>query len=199
LDEAGYKPGADGVREGKCDGQDVKLSFKHATTAGNQLRANVQTLVQENLKDIGVEFTPDNAQSSIVFASFADGGTFTTGKYELGGYTTGFVAGGDPSPSDNFKLSGIPTEKNPSGGNSYHLDDPELNQLSLDQEQAGDPAKRKEIIYKMQQIIYDKAYVIPMYARLAITAASKRVTGMKMVPDNIFDVFTNAWEWDVAQ
>ncbi len=199
LDEAGYKVGADGIREGKCDGKDVKLSFKHATTAGNQLRANVQTLVQENLKEIGIEFTPDNVKSSILFASYADGGTFTTGKYELGGYTTGFVAGGDPSPSDNFKISGIPTEKNPSGANAYHLVDKELDKLSADQEKVSDTAKRLAIIQKMQKIMYDKAYVIPMYARLAITAHAKRVTGMKMVPDNIFDVFTNSWEWDVTQ
>lgn len=199
LDEAGYKVGADGVRVGKCDGKEAKLSFKHATTAGNSLRANVQTLVQENLKDIGVEFTPDNVKSSILFASFADGGTFTTGKYEMGGYTTGFVAGGDPSPTDNFKISGIPTEKNPSGANAYHLVDKELDKLSADQEKAGDPAARLKIIQKMQKIMYDKAYVIPMYARLAITAHNKRVTGMKMVPDNIFDVFTTSYEWDVAQ
>ena len=197
LDEAGYKVGADGIREGKCDGKDVKLAFKHTTTAGNELRANVQTLVQENMKDIGIEFTPDNKKSSIVFASWADGGSFAKGEYELGGYTTGFVAGGDPSPSDNFKVSGIPTEKSPSGGNNYHLIDKDLDSLSLAQEKEGDPAKRLAIIQKMQKIMYDKAYVIPMYARLAITAANKRVTGMKMVPDNIFDVFTNSWEWDV--
>ena len=199
LDDAGYKPGSDGIRVGKCDGKDVKLSFKHATTAGNTLRANVQTLVQENLKNIGIEFTPDNVQSSVLFASYTDGGTFTTGKYELGGYTTGFVAGGDPSPSDAFKISGIPTEKNPAGGNNYHLVDKDLDQLSADQEKASDPAARKAIIDKMQQIIYDKSYVIPMYARLSITAHSKKVTGMKMVADNIFDVFTNSWEWDVSQ
>ena len=199
LDDAGYKVGADGIRAGQCGGKEVKLSFKHTTTSGNQLRANVQTLVQENLKQIGVEFIPDNKTSDIVFASWADGGTFTKGDYELGGYTTGYVTGGDPGGVvDAFKISGIPSEKNPSGGNNYHLADADLDRLSTEQEQTSDPAKRKEIIDEMQKIIYDKAYVIPMYARLTVTAANKRVLNVKVVPDNIADAFTNSWEWDIA-
>ena len=76
--------------------------------------------------------------------------------------------------------------------------DKELDKLSADQEKASDPAARLKIIQQMQKIMYDKAYVIPMYARLAITAHNKKVTGMKMVPDNIFDVFTTSYEWDVT-
>ena len=200
LDEAGFKPGADGIRTGQCDGKEAKLSFKHTTTSGNQLRANVQTLVQENLKEIGVEFTPDNKTSDIVFASWTDGGTFTKGEYEMGGYTTGFVAGGDPGGFfDAFKISGIPSETNPAGGNNYHLIDEDLDRLSAEQEKTSDPAKRKEIIDEMQKIMYDKVYVIPMYARLTVDVFNKRVTGIKMVSDNIFDIFTNTWEWDVTQ
>jgi len=40
LDAAGYKPGADGIRHGMCNGVDTKLSFNFETTT-KQLREDV--------------------------------------------------------------------------------------------------------------------------------------------------------------
>jgi peptide/nickel transport system substrate-binding protein len=194
LDEAGYKAGADGIRAGKCDGKDAKLSFRHSTTTPNQLRANVQAIVQQNLKDIGIEFIPDNKPSDVLFDTFTNNGTLTSGSYELGGYTTQFVNGGDPDPSDNFMISGIPTAE-ANGGNYYRLEDAELDALSKEQAGVADPAKRLEIIRKMQKVMYDKAYVIPMYARLSVSASTKRVIGLKPGPTT--DQVWNPYEWDV--
>ena len=44
LDEAGWKPGADGVRE--KDG--VRLEFTNSTTAGNHVREQAQQFLQQN-------------------------------------------------------------------------------------------------------------------------------------------------------
>jgi peptide/nickel transport system substrate-binding protein len=197
LDEAGYMPGADGIREGKCGGKTVKLSFKHMTTSGNELRANVQTLVQQNLKDIGVEFIPDNKPSDTLFATFAENGPLAVGDYEIGGFTTSFVNGGDPDPTDYFKLDGIPTKQAPNGNNWYRLEDAELDKLSTEQATIVDVAKRTEIIKQMQKIMYDKAYVIPMYARLNIDPTNKRITGVKPSASGL--IYWNIWEWDVTQ
>ncbi len=196
LDEAGYKAGADGIRVGQCNGKEAKLSFRHSTTTPNALRANVQAIVQQNLKDVGIEFTPDNKPSAVLFDTYANNGTLTSGSYELGGYTTQFVNGGDPDPSDNFMISGIPTT-DANGGNYYRLEDAELDALSKEQASVADPAKRLEIIRKMQKVMYDKAYVIPMYARLGVSAAVKRVTGLKPGPTT--DQMWNSYEWDVTQ
>ena len=196
LDEAGYKASADGIRVGKCGGKDAKLSFRHSTTTPNQLRANVQAIVQQNLKDIGIEFTPDNKPSDVFFDTFANNGTLTSGGYELGGYTTQFVNGGDPDPGDNFMISGIPTAE-ANGGNYYRLEDEELDKLSKEQASVADPAKRLAIIRQMQKVMYDKAYVIPMYARLSVSASTKRVTGLKPGPTT--DQVWNPYEWDVTQ
>ena len=116
MDEAGYKPGADGVREGKCDGQkcEANRSSHNTTTAATQLRANVQTLVQENLKDIGVEFTPDNKRSpQLCLPASPMAARSPPANMRWVAIPRASWAGGDPSPSDNFKLSGIPTAKNP--------------------------------------------------------------------------------------
>ncbi len=194
LDEAGYKPGDDGIRVGQCGGKDIKLSYKHSTTTPNQLRADVQTLVQQNLKDIGIEFTPDNKPSDVLFDSFANNGTLSSGNYELGGFTTQFVNGGDPDPGDYFKAAGIATAEG-EGNNSYRLIDADLERLSNEQAGIADPDARKAIILQMQKIMYDKAYVIPMYARLDIVVTTKRVSGVRM--SSTSSGFWNAQEWDI--
>jgi peptide/nickel transport system substrate-binding protein len=196
LEEAGYKPGADGIREGQCNGKNVRLSYKHSTTTPNQLRADVQTLVQQNLKDIGIEFTPDNKPSDVLFDSFANNGTLSAGAYELGGFTTQLVNGGDPDPADYFKESGIPT-KDGEGNNAYRLIDAELDKLSKEQAGIADPVKRTAIIKQMQQIIHEKAYFIPMYARLDIIVTTKRVQNFKMGATS--SGFWNSHEWDISQ
>jgi peptide/nickel transport system substrate-binding protein len=197
LDQAGYKPGSDGIRAGTCGGKPVKLSFKHMTTSGNELRQNVQTLVQQNLKDVGIEFIPDNKPSDTLFGLYADNGPLATGDYEMGGFTTSFVNGGDPDPTDYFRLGGIPTKDQPNGNNWYRLEDAEIDKLSQEQAKLPDLAARTEIIKKMQKIMYDEAYVIPMYARLNVDAANKRITGIK--PSATALIYWNVWEWDVTQ
>ncbi len=198
LDEAGYKPGADGIREGECNGQKVRLSFKHQTTSGNELRANVQTLVQQNLKDIGVEFMPDNKPSDVLFATFSENGPLAAGQYDLGGFTTSFISRRRPRPDRLLQAVRHP-----------HPGEPERQQLVpaggqgpgpavVEQVKEVDMAKRTAIIKEMQKIMYDQAYVIPMYARLNVDAANKRITGIK--PSATGLIFWNiGWEWDVTQ
>ena len=59
LDEAGWKPGADGIREKNG----VKLRLKYSTTSGNKLREDSQVLAVEDLKAIGVDLFIENAPS----------------------------------------------------------------------------------------------------------------------------------------
>ena len=93
-------------------------------------------------------------------------------------------------------ISGIPTAE-ANGGNYYRLEDEELDKLSKEQASVADPAKRLAIIRQMQKVMYDKAYVIPMYARLSVSASTKRVTGLKPGPTT--DQVWNPYEWDVTQ
>ena len=51
LDEAGWLPGADGIRA--KDG--VRLSFANSTTSGAHLREQAQQFIQQTLAEIGVE------------------------------------------------------------------------------------------------------------------------------------------------
>ena len=48
-----------------------RLAFDHITTTGNQLRENVQLLIQQNFKDIGAEMTIKNQPTDQLFGSYA--------------------------------------------------------------------------------------------------------------------------------
>jgi len=162
LDEAGYKPGADGIREGQCDGQTVKLSFRFDTT-DKQIREDIAVAAQDDLLKIGVDFKPTFTPAGTFFATYPEDGILPTGKFDMAGYTTGFYP--DPYPTTGDWNCDIPSKDNPSGTNNYHLCDPQIVKLLDDLNATADPAKRKVAVDALQKYIYDNALMIPMYAR----------------------------------
>jgi len=64
LEEAGWKAGADGMRE--KDG--VKASFTILTTSGNTLRQKSTQIIQSNLKDVGIDVQLNYQPSSVTFS-----------------------------------------------------------------------------------------------------------------------------------
>jgi peptide/nickel transport system substrate-binding protein len=144
LDEAGYTDAdGDGIREGECNGETVKLSFTHQTTTPNQLRADVQAAAAQNLLDIGIELIPDNKSPDILFAGFAADGPLASGKFVLAGYTTSIIP--DPDPRNTFSCSGIPTTEAPDGENWYRMCFPELDAMMAEQVTIADPVARADI------------------------------------------------------
>ena len=66
LDEAGWVPGADGIRA--KDG--VRLSFANSTTSGDHLREQVQQFLQQTFAEIGVEMTISNLPAAVMWGDF---------------------------------------------------------------------------------------------------------------------------------
>jgi peptide/nickel transport system substrate-binding protein len=162
LDDAGYKPGTDGIRVGKCDGKDVKLSFGFKTTT-KQIRVDIALAAQADLKKIGIEFKPEHMPAGTFFGTYSDGGPLPTGNYDMAGYTTGYYP--DPYPSGGDWLCDVPSKDNPGGTNNYHDCDPDLVKLFEAVNATADPAARKVAIDAVQKYIYDNSLVVMMYAR----------------------------------
>jgi len=191
LDTAGYKVGADGIRVGKCNGVDTKLSFNFETTT-KQLRQDVATAVQGMLKQIGVEFKPNFVPAGTFFGNYAAGADMATGKFDMAGYTTGFY----PDPyTDNFLCSTVVSKQNQGGDNNYHLCDPQLDKLFAAVNASADPAVRKTAIDAVQQYLYDNALVIPMYARANVMAYQDRL----ILPptSGLGGMLGDTFDWDV--
>jgi peptide/nickel transport system substrate-binding protein len=66
LDEAGWKVGPDGIRV--KDGE--RLSFKLITNQGNETRKDIATLVQDNLKGIGVDVQVEIYEWAVFISRF---------------------------------------------------------------------------------------------------------------------------------
>lgn len=193
LDEAGYTLGADGIRAGDCNGENVKLSFNFETTTA-PIRIDIATAAQADLAKIGVEFTPIHTPAGTFFGQYVDGGPLTTGNYDMGGYTTGFY----PDPYTNsYKCEEIPTAENPSGNNWYHLCDPALSDLIESSLGTVDPAARKAILDEAQAYIAENYYVIMMYARANVFGSTPRFQFGATGGDS--HMFWQAETWDVTE
>lgn len=194
LEEAGWKPGSDGIRE--KDGVRMKLEF--GTTSGNKLREKTQQLIQEQLKTIGIQLEIKNVPSDQLFASWDKNGARKRGKYDILMWTT--EPGIDPASHirNYFHSSNIPTDANKGGGANYsRWKNAEVDKAIDEAEASTDPAKRAAAY----QVVNDKLRAdvpqILLYNRLNIDAFKKTIVGHK---PNIWSQTWLAWnaeEWTV--
>jgi peptide/nickel transport system substrate-binding protein len=194
LDGLGWKPGPDGIRQ--KDGQ--RLAFDHTTTSGSQLRENVQLLIQQNFKDVGVEMNIKNQPTDQLFGSYAAGGVWARGTFQMGGWTTGINLP-DPDLSSHYLSKEIASEQNPAGAQSYRYSNPRLDTLFGQQATELDPAKRKAIFDQIQQIVHDDYICIWLYDSTAAWGVLSRVKNFENTVRAPFGGFHwRAEEWDIA-
>ena len=72
LDKAGWVPGQDGIRV--KDGE--RFAFTLITNNGNVIRSDIATLVQENLRAIGIEVTVEMYEWAVFLKRFVNQGEF---------------------------------------------------------------------------------------------------------------------------
>ncbi|MGQ9598255.1 MAG: peptide ABC transporter substrate-binding protein [Anaerolineae bacterium] len=188
LDEAGWKDtDGDGIRD--KDGK--KLSFTHSTTAGNQVRENLQVFFQQNLKDIGVEMVIQNYPAATLFGGCADNGIFGQSKFDMIGFTNK-PASIDLAQewADFFLCDAVKNcETNPAGTNSWGYCDEETDAALKCAIGEVDPDKRLACIKEAQKLIYEDYVALYVYDRLDVYAANKRIGGFNPT------VF-GSWTWN---
>ncbi|MFT4038047.1 MAG: peptide ABC transporter substrate-binding protein [Thermomicrobiales bacterium] len=194
LDEAGWVPGADGIRE--KDGK--RLSFTHGTTSGNQTRETIQALAQANWKDVGAEMTITNQPASKFFGGFNDGGGWLDRTIDMVGFTNG-LASSDPNLRPFWHTESIPTVDEPGGFNHSGLSNPDLDDLLDAQIIELDPAKRTDLLKQAQVIIHEEVPMIPMYDRVVINSIADAVKGVNSSPfGSISGLVWNVEDWSVS-
>jgi len=194
LDKLGWKPGSDGIRV--KDGQ--KLSFTNITTSGNQLRENVQLLVQQNFKDVGAEMTIQNQRSSELFGSYSAGGLWARGSYQMGGWSQG-IALPDPDISARYLTKEIPSDANPSGASQYRYSNPDVDKLFGQAAIELDPEKRKALFFKVQEVMRDEYEFIWLYNTTASWGLQTKVKNFDQTVKTPFGGFHwRAEAWDIG-
>ncbi len=192
LDEAGWVPGPDGIREKNG----MKLRLKITTTTGNKLREMVQQVLVSMLRKVGIEFYIENVPSSVLFGSWANDADRKKGRYDILMYTTG--PGIDPHQQFEgyFHSRNIPTEAN--GGSGYNYTRHRDAELDKWLETAGASAsleKRAEAYRMAQARVAEIVPHIYLYRRLTVHAFRNQVKGWKPSGYGIIDAVAT---WNVA-
>jgi peptide/nickel transport system substrate-binding protein len=192
LDQAGWKPGSDGIRQ--KDG--TRLRLKITTTTGNKLREMVEQVLVAQMKAVGIEFYIENVPSSVLFGSWSNDADRKKGRYDILMYTTG--PGIDPHQQYEgyFHSKNIPTEAN--GGSGYNYTrhrDAELDKWLDLAGKAPSMEKRAEAYRKAQERVAEIVPHIYLYRRVNVHAFRNNVKGWKPNGYGIIDAVVT---WNVA-
>ncbi|MES3038298.1 MAG: peptide ABC transporter substrate-binding protein [Bdellovibrionota bacterium] len=161
LDEAGWKPGPDGIRV--KDGKRLSLNFQ--TTAGNKVRELVQVYLQEQWKQIGVEVSIKNEQARVFFSE-----TTKKRKFDMAMYA--WMASPENSPRSTQHSKSIPAEKNGySGQNQPGWINAGVDKAIDDLDVEFDAGKRKSLVEGIAKAYTEDVPVIPLYYRADISVA----------------------------
>lgn len=171
LDEAGWKVGADGYRA--KDGKKLSLTFM--TTAGNKTRELVQTYLQEQWKQVGVEIVIKNEPAKVFFGE-------TTSKRKFNGMVMyAWVSSPENNPRSTLSTGAIPNNKNGFSGQNYPgWANPSMDKAidAMDLEFNG--KKRLELAWEMQKQYTTDVPVLPLYYRSDISVVPKSLKNYKM-------------------
>ncbi|KQX40657.1 ABC transporter substrate-binding protein [Devosia sp. Root436] len=179
LDEAGWLPGADGIRA--KDG--VRLSFANSTTSGAHLREQAQQFIQQTLAEIGVEMTISNLPSAVMFGDFWALSQFDTA---ISGIT--YLIGADPDVTNRFHTKSIAAQGG-RGSNNAQYSNAEVDALLEEGSRTFDPEARREIYFRIQEIIRRDLPFLPLFANTSVFGHKGSVGGF--IPNS--NTRTESW------
>lgn len=179
LDAAGWKPGGDGIRSKNG----VRLAFSNSTTAGNHLREQVQQLLQQDFRQIGVAMTIRNLPPAVMWGDY-----WIQSKFETAIVGINFMTGPDPDASGYFASTAIAV-KTGAGQNTMQYANPEVDRLLIEGATELDQTKRAPIYRKLQEVLRGDLAFLPQHQYALIEGTKARLFGYQ---PNI-NVRLNTW------
>ncbi len=188
LDEAGFKAGADGLRS--KDGQPLRFTLH--STAGDRLREQVEQLLAQWWRAVGVDVVIQNQPAKLLF-----GETIRHRKFDS---MVMFTWTKEPNKVDEtyWRCDQKPTDKNAFQGRNYPgFCSPVVDQLLDEASRTLDPEQRRALHRKIAAVIMDEVPMIPLYDRVDVSVVPKNFIGWR--PTGMLQsVAWNAWEWHWA-
>jgi len=172
LDAAGWKRGADGIRE--KNGIKLKLGFQ---TSINQPRQKTQAIVKQACQKAGIELELKAITASVFFSSdVANPDTYTKFYNDLQMYTT-TMPQADPGVFMNqFCSWEVSTKANKwQGRNITRWQNAEYDKAYRDAESELDPVKRAALFIRMNDLAIENQVVIPVVFRPRVAAVSAKL------------------------
>lgn len=185
LDEAGWKVGKDGYRF--KDGKRLSLIFQ--TTAGNKTRELVQTYLQEQWKQVGIEVVIKNEPAKVFF-----GDTMSKRKFSAMAMYA-WVSSPENNPRSTFYSKSIPSDSNGFSGQNYPgWVNAEVDKIIDAIDVEFNPKKRLDLARTLQKHYTQDVPVLPLYYRVDLAILPKNMKGYR-VPGHQFSETTAVEKW----
>ncbi len=173
LDEAGWKKGADGIRE--KDGKKLKYVFQ---TSINAPRQKTQAIIKQACQRAGIELELKSVTASVFFSSdVANPDTYTKLYCDMEMYTQ-TQPQPDPERFLNQCVSWEVASKENKwlGRNVSRYTDPEADKAYKAAQTELDPAKRAALLIKVNEIFCEANIFLPIISRTVVGAAANNLT-----------------------
>lgn len=189
LDEAGLKPGPDGVR---VDGSGKRVSLSLASSSENPEVESTLRLVQQAFAEVGVDSHLELSPFKVFF-----GEGVRKRRYPHLAYLAWTL---DPSSMGTqlWRSDRIPTEDNGfKGQNTTGFRNAEVTALLAEADGTVELARRQALLGRVQQILRDELPAIPLSFKPVIVVHRRGVTGL-LPTGGIAPLAWNAHLWRVA-
>lgn len=171
LDGAGWRRGADGIRE--KDGRKLRLLFQ---TSINSVRQKVQALFKQSCAKAGIELEL-KAVTPAVFFSSDSGNSDTNAKFWADLQMFAFTRVPDPDRYMQLFVSWEASNKANKwqGLNQARWSNPEYDRLFRASEIELDPVKRAALFIRMNDLVCSEGHVVPVVVRPDVAALGRTV------------------------
>ena len=198
LDDAGWALGADGVRT-KAG---IRAKIAIMSTTGNRLREQIQQVLIDRWRDVGVEATIRNIPSSALTASWSSGGARKRGEFDIVLANLGLGSSGATDPqaylSQRHRCDAIPRGQNRGAGSNFErFCDPRIDRLLEEAGRTIDQQRRREAYARVNAIVNEQVLAIWLYEKARINAFGPKIVGDRA---NVWSVATwNIEDWRLAR
>ncbi len=173
LAEAGWSDtDGDGILDQEIDGERVPLRFELISNSGNEERRNVGLVVIDEFKRAGIDASFRGIDWSIMLDKVKN---FDYDAVILGWTGSGAV------PPDAYQIWHS-TQAIPGGSNFIAFKNDEVDRILDAYRVEFDPARRKELYDRFQEILYEEQAYTFLYSRESITTWDRRFHGVTWYP-----------------
>jgi peptide/nickel transport system substrate-binding protein len=176
LDAAGWKRGADGIRE--KGGRKMKFVYQ---TSINGTRQKEQAIVKQAAQKAGIDLELKSVTAAVFFSSdVANPDTYGKFWSDIQMYTTTMTAPDAERFMDQYTSREISQKVNKwQGRNICRWQNAEYDKLAAAGEQELDPVKRAAIYIQMNDMVVGDNIIVPLISRPRVRGANlKLVTGL---------------------
>jgi peptide/nickel transport system substrate-binding protein len=187
LAEAGFTLGPDGVLR---DAAGKRFEITIMTTAGNAVREQVEQVMKDQLKQVGIDLRIDNRPASVFLGPIVSRRQFPHLAI------VGSLFTPELNEFDRFHSSMIPSEANAwQGNNRPGWRNAENDRVWEQLISELDEGKRIALLRRQQEIFAEEIPTLSLYFRLSLTTNMKALRNVKPTGLGTYYIPWNSWQW----